>query len=199
VRDQRGQPVVVADADLVGGHGVVLVHHRQHVQAQQPLQGALRVAVVGPADHVVRGEQHLPDDLAVPSERLPVRPGQLQLPDGGGGLLGGEVAGTAGQPERGEPRRDRPGRHQHHLGARGPADGQRVDQRVQPLRVQPTGQARQRRRPDLDDEPARRAQLRAGGHRARLVVTCGCSHRAPNRLMVTRGCSRHVPLDQMSP
>ncbi len=32
VRDQRGQPVVVAEPDLVGGHRVVLVHHRQDAQ-----------------------------------------------------------------------------------------------------------------------------------------------------------------------
>ena len=28
VGDERGQPVVVPETDLVGGHGVVLVHHR---------------------------------------------------------------------------------------------------------------------------------------------------------------------------
>ena len=33
VRDQRGQPVVVAEPDLVGDDGVVLVHHWYHAKA----------------------------------------------------------------------------------------------------------------------------------------------------------------------
>src|SRR6201996_8347814 len=61
VRDQRGQPVVVAEPDLVGGHRVVLVDDRQHVQLQQPVQGPLRVPVVGPPHQVVGGQQHLAD------------------------------------------------------------------------------------------------------------------------------------------
>ncbi len=47
--DQRGEAVVVAEADLVGGHGVVLVDDRDDAQLQQPRQGALGVAVVGRA------------------------------------------------------------------------------------------------------------------------------------------------------
>ena len=35
VSDQRGQPVVVAEADLVVGDGVVLVHHRHHTELEQ--------------------------------------------------------------------------------------------------------------------------------------------------------------------
>src|SRR5581483_395466 len=38
VGDQGGQPVVVAEADLFGGHGVVLVDDRQDVQFQQTVQ-----------------------------------------------------------------------------------------------------------------------------------------------------------------
>ena len=38
VRDQRGQPVVVAEPDLLGGHGVVLVDDRQRAEREQPLQ-----------------------------------------------------------------------------------------------------------------------------------------------------------------
>ena len=139
VRHQRGQPVVVADPDLVGGHRVVLVHHRQHAQPEQPLQGALGVAVVRAADHVVRGEQHLADGLAVPGERRHRRPAPAAAARRGGGLLGGQVAGASGQPQRGQPGRDGARGHQHHLAAGRPARGQRVDQRVQPRRVQAAG------------------------------------------------------------
>ena len=59
VRDQRGEPIVVAEADLVRRHGVVLVDDRDHAEREQPLQRALGVAVVAPAMQVVGGEQHL--------------------------------------------------------------------------------------------------------------------------------------------
>ena len=47
VGDQGGQPVVVAEADLVGGDGVVLVDDRHDAELEQPVEGALGVAVVG--------------------------------------------------------------------------------------------------------------------------------------------------------
>ena len=64
VRHQRGQPIVVAEADLVGGDGVVLVDDRDDAQRQQPFHRPLRVAVVAAPVQVVRGEQHLPDRQA---------------------------------------------------------------------------------------------------------------------------------------
>lgn len=39
--DLGGQPVVVADADFLGRDCVVFVDDRQHVRAQQPVQGIL--------------------------------------------------------------------------------------------------------------------------------------------------------------
>ena len=39
VRDQGGEPVVVAEADLVGGDRVVLVDDRQHAELEQPGRG----------------------------------------------------------------------------------------------------------------------------------------------------------------
>src|SRR5690606_16906798 len=53
--DQRGQPVVVAEPDLVGGDGVVLVDDRDRAEVEQGAQGAVRVAVVGAPGHVVGG------------------------------------------------------------------------------------------------------------------------------------------------
>ena len=98
VRHERGEAVVVAHPDLVGRHGVVLVHDGQHVEPEQALQRPLGVAVVGAADHVVGGEQHLADGLSVAGERARVGLGEQELADGRRGLLGGEVAGAAGQP-----------------------------------------------------------------------------------------------------
>ena len=46
VRDERGEPVVVAVADLVVGDGVVLVDDRQHAEVEQALQRLAGVQVL---------------------------------------------------------------------------------------------------------------------------------------------------------
>ena len=171
VRDERGEPVVVAHPDLVGGHRVVLVHDRQHLEPEQALQRALRVAVVRAADHVVGGEQHLADGLAVAGERPRVRLGEQELADRGRGLLGGEVARAADQPQRREPCRDRPRRDEHHLAARGAALGEGVDERVEPGRVEAAGQRRERRRPHLHDDPPGGREGGPGHDRRERYVT----------------------------
>ena len=59
VRDERGEPVVVAVADLVVGDGVVLVHDRHDAELEQALHRLAGVEVLRPVAEVVRGEQHL--------------------------------------------------------------------------------------------------------------------------------------------
>ena len=115
--DQRGKPVVVAEPDLVGGHGVVLVDDRDGVQRAQPVQGALGVGVLYPHRDVVRCQQHLADGAVVAGERRAPRVHQRHLPDAGSSLLGGQIGGTLGQPQRLDPGRDRARRHDHHVGA----------------------------------------------------------------------------------
>ena len=46
VRDQGGEPVVVAEPDLVGGHGVVLVDDRDDAEVRAAGQRAVGVGVV---------------------------------------------------------------------------------------------------------------------------------------------------------
>ena len=58
-RDLGGEEVVVAEGDLVGGGGVVLVDDRDHPPLDQPAQGLARVQVVGAGGDVGRGQQHL--------------------------------------------------------------------------------------------------------------------------------------------
>ena len=62
--DERGEPVVVAEADLVGRDGVVLVDDREDAQAEQPLHRAARVRAVHRVLEVARGQQHLAGDDA---------------------------------------------------------------------------------------------------------------------------------------
>ena len=78
--------VVVAELDLVGDHGVVLVDHRDHAQAEQRAQRRARVEVALPVGHVGVGEQHLGAVQAVAAEAALVALREAHLADRGGGL-----------------------------------------------------------------------------------------------------------------
>ena len=150
---QGRKPVVVAEADLVGGNRVVLVDDRNDAEGEQPFQGPLRVAVVRPPVQVVGGQQHLPDGELVPRERGGVLLDEQQLPDAGRGLLCCQVAWPTHQAERRHPRRDGAGGDEDDLPAGQPLRRHGVGERSHPDLVEATGQAGQRRRADLDHEP----------------------------------------------
>ena len=57
--DARGQAVVVAEADLGGRHGVVLVDHRDAAEAEQRVQRGARVEVAAAVLGVVQRQQQL--------------------------------------------------------------------------------------------------------------------------------------------
>ena len=162
VGEQRGQPVVVAEPDVVGGDGVVLVDHRYDAQAQQPVHRPPGVAVVLLPDQVVGGQQHLPDGQAVRAERLRVRRDQSSLPDARRRLLRGQVLGAPGQAEREDAGGHRPGGDQDHLDAGARAYREHVDQRGERVHVEEPVGRRQGTRPDLDHEPLRIVDPRRG-------------------------------------
>ena len=84
----RGQHVVVAEADLVGGRGVVLVDHRNDVPREQPAQGVARVDVAVPAVEVLARQQYLGGRELVVAEEALVVGEEAALTDGGGRLQG---------------------------------------------------------------------------------------------------------------
>ena len=86
VGDQRGQAVVVAEADLVVGDGVVLVDHRHHAEVEQPAERGAGVEVLLADREVERGEQHLAADEAVGGEGALVDPHEPALAHRRGGL-----------------------------------------------------------------------------------------------------------------
>ena len=57
--DQGGQAIVVAEAQLAGGHRVVLVEDRDDAEAEEAGQRRAHVRVVVASHDVVRGEQNL--------------------------------------------------------------------------------------------------------------------------------------------
>jgi hypothetical protein len=71
---ERGETVVVAEPDLLGGDGVVLVDDRDRTQREQAVQRPVRVAVVGAPDHVIDREQDLTDRTVMAREGLGVGP-----------------------------------------------------------------------------------------------------------------------------
>ena len=116
VRHERREAVVVAVANLVVGHGVVLVDYGNHAEIEEAPQRVTRMEVLRSHAEVVRGEQHLareqpvlPEDRADPchEQRLPDRGDRLEQTrcrwDG------------SPRPSAGRPGRDRAGAHEHDL------------------------------------------------------------------------------------
>src|SRR5690606_5754573 len=92
----------------------------------QAAHGALGVAVLGAAHQVVGGQQDLRGGQRVPGELGGVAGQQQPLADAGRGLLGGQVAGAAGEAQRGHSGGDGSGGDEHHFGSGGAACRQHV-------------------------------------------------------------------------
>ena len=103
VGDQGGQPVVVAEADLVVGGGVVLVDHRDHAQLEQPGQGLAGVQVLLAVDEVERGEQDLAHGQPARGEGLVVDAHQPALAHRRDRLQRGRVGGPGPAPQADHP------------------------------------------------------------------------------------------------
>ena len=114
VRHQRGEPIVVAEADLVVGDGVVLVHHRHHAEVEQPAEGGPGVEVLLADREVERREEHLAADQAVGGQRALVHPHEAGLAHRRCRLERDGVArpGSRRVPEGGEAGGDGAGGHQ---------------------------------------------------------------------------------------
>ena len=108
--DARGQPVVVAVADFVGGDRVVLVDHGHCAPFQQLVDGGARIEIAPALLGVLQRDQHLPGGDAVTAEHL--RPGarERDLADGGRGLAVLELERARRQLEHGAAERDGAGR-----------------------------------------------------------------------------------------
>ena len=91
---QGGEGVVVAETQLVGGEGVVLVHDRHHAPGQQLFEGAAGVLVAAAGGQVATGEQHLGHGQTADGESVLVESHQAPLAHGGGGLQSHHLAGS---------------------------------------------------------------------------------------------------------
>jgi len=85
-RDLGGEEVVVAEGDLVGRRGVVLVDDRQDAPLQELAKRLARVEVVRARAHVEEGQQHLRARDRALAQQLVVDAIELALADGACGL-----------------------------------------------------------------------------------------------------------------
>jgi hypothetical protein len=113
VGDQRGQAVVVTEADLVVGDGVVLVDDGDDPELEQAVDRAAGVQVLLADTEVERREQHLAGNDSEIGERLLVHPHEPALPHGRHRLQRLLVAraGVAVEIECGKSGGDGAGRH----------------------------------------------------------------------------------------
>ena len=114
---QRGDPVVVAEPDLVIGNSVVLVHHGHDAQFEESGEGAPGMQVLGPHEEVERRQQHLSGNQVVPAQLLAVGTDEAALPDRRDGLECHGVAGPAltTEPQFGQSRGDGSRGHHDHV------------------------------------------------------------------------------------
>ncbi len=91
---ERGESVVVAEADLVVGDGIVLVDDRDDAELEQAIDGAAGVQVLLADAEVERREQHLSRDDSEVGEGLLVHAHQPALADSRDRLQRLLVAGT---------------------------------------------------------------------------------------------------------
>ncbi len=107
-RHLRREDVVVAEGDLVGRGGVVLVDHRDRARARAAARGSLRALTYDARRRqVAGGQQHLRGHHAVGRERLGVALEQHPLPHRRRGLQVGQRGGALGEAQAPEPAGDR--------------------------------------------------------------------------------------------
>ena len=86
IGDQRAERIVVAEADFIGRHGVVLVDDRDHAKSEQRNERGARVEVSPPVGKIVVRKQNLCGVQPEMRESGFVGLHQAHLPDRGRGL-----------------------------------------------------------------------------------------------------------------
>jgi hypothetical protein len=112
VGHQRAQSVVVAELDLVGDHGVILVDHRDDAHVEERAQRRARIEVALAVGHVGMREQHLRRMQAVAAKAALVALHQAHLAHGRGRLQLVHGMRAARPAQALHALRDRAARHQ---------------------------------------------------------------------------------------
>ena len=170
----RREAIVVADPDLLGDHGVVLVDHRDDAQAQQRLDGGACVQPAAAHLGVVAGQQDLGAGQSVRLKRRLPRPHQRRLAGGGGGLFLRQ-AETLAQAQAATAQGHGAGRHHQHLLAAG-SQARHVGGEIgEPLSVRRAVRADQQGGADLDDDALGRRQFVHGAQSSGFAPSAATS------------------------
>ena len=124
--NERGEAVVVAEADLVIGDGVVLVDHGHDAEGEQALERLAGVEVLLTVPEVERSQQDLARNEAVGGEHHVPRRHQPVLAHGRHRLERGQIGRTPPPEDFGQGRQpgaDRARAHHHDLVAVGDGIG----------------------------------------------------------------------------
>ena len=115
LRDLGGQPIIVADANLLGGDRVVFVDDRQDVGREQAVDGVLGVEEARVILKVTERDQDLRDIEPVLVTDMLVRVEQQRHAAGRRRLLVAQARRVRRCADHPHPQRYRSGRAQHHL------------------------------------------------------------------------------------
>ena len=149
MREQRSDPVVVAEPDLVTRNRVVLVDDRHTAELEQPDQGLARMQVLTPVHEIVRHEQRLAGDETVPTELGRVDLHELRLARRSKRLQCGHVGGSARKAECRDSGRHRTRGDDEHLVTGSAQRGRLVAQACNRSAVDDPALVGERRRSDL--------------------------------------------------
>ena len=151
IGDHRGQPVVVAELDLVDTDRVVLVDDRHGIALEQCVQRVPHVEITGPAVEVFVGEEQLSRVAAMPAQAFVIGTDQVGLADGGGRLKLGQVIRPPFPAELAHARADRSRADERHLAAAVHHRADLLGQMVDAGRIERPVRTGQHAGPDLDD------------------------------------------------
>ncbi len=70
LRHAGGEPIIVAEADFLGRHRVILVDHRHHAQREQPVEGGAGVQIAAAILEIIERDEHLGCGEAMRAEQL---------------------------------------------------------------------------------------------------------------------------------
>ena len=150
-----GEPVVVAIADVCGGHRVVLVDDGDCAMREQGVDRAPGIEIAAALLGVAEREQDLGGLHAALAEDVLVGVRERDLADGGRGLALLQFQRATGQAEDMTADRNGTGRDDDHFLAGAMHRGDVVGERIEPRRLELAGvEIDQQGRADLDDDPA---------------------------------------------
>ena len=158
----RGQPVIIAEADFIGRHGVVFIHNRHDAQTQQGLHCGAAVQITPPIFGIFQRDQDLPGNDTMRGKHFLIGTRQPDLPHRRRRLRLFQRQNTRPQPQYRTSQSDGPGRHDHHIGAARPRLGHIQRKGGQPIQTQAMHPIDQQGRPDLDDQPLCLAHIWGG-------------------------------------